>query len=302
MRTNRRRSRHRRETRLKTARSMSQVVVYRPDSQMRNPLKLFGEMWCDLLASRELAWQLTQRDISAKYRQSFLGILWAFLPALITAVGFSLAKGSGVVNIGNTDLPYPAYIMFSMALWQTFVEAINAPVQAVATAKSMLSRINFPREALILAKLGEIGFNFGIKLIFIVALFFVFQIPVTWSVFLAPVALIHLIALGTFLGLLLAPIGALYQDISMGLTLITGLWLFITPVVYPVPQGGVFGQIVQLNPVTPLLVTVRELATTGVVSNPTGFWIASAIALVGLAFAWIVYRLGMPFVVERISS
>lgn len=281
---------------------MAQVVVYRPDSQMRNPLRLFRDMWSDLLASRELAWQLTRRDISAKYRQSFLGILWAFLPALIAAVGFSLAKGSGVVNIGNTDLPYPAYIMFSMALWQTFVEAINAPVQAVATAKSMLSRINFPREALILAKLGEIGFNFGIKLIFIVALFLWFRIPVTWSVFLAPVALIHLIALGTFLGLLLAPIGALYQDISMGLTLITALWLFITPVVYPVPQGGVFGQIVQLNPVTPLLVTVRELATTGIVSNPTGFWMASAIALFGLAFAWIVYRLGMPFVVERISS
>jgi lipopolysaccharide transport system permease protein len=259
-------------------------------------------MWRDLLMSRDLAWQLMRRDISAKYRQSVLGFLWAFLPALIMAVGFTAAKGSGVVNIGNTDLPYPAYIMFSMTLWQTFVEALNAPVQAVATAKSMLSRINFPREALILAKLGEIGFNFGIKFVFIVALFLWFRIPVTWSVLLAPVALIHLIAFGTFLGLLLAPIGALYQDVSMGLTLITGLWLFITPVVYPIPQTGPFAEIVKLNPVTPLLVTVRELATTGIISNPTGFWVCSAIALFGLLFAWVVYRLALPFVVERISS
>jgi lipopolysaccharide transport system permease protein len=228
--------------------------------------------------------------------------LWAFLPALITAAGFTFAKGSGVVNIGNTDLPYPAYIMFSMTLWQTFVEALNAPMQAVSTAKVMLARINFPREALILAKLGEVFFNFGIKLIFIAALFVWFRIPVTWSIFLAPVAVIHLIAFGTFLGLLLAPIGVLYQDVSMGITLLTGLWLFITPVVYPVPRGGIFGQIVQLNPITPLLVTVRELATTGIVSQPAGFWIASAISLIGLFFAWIVYRLAIPYVVERISS
>ncbi|MBW4441659.1 MAG: ABC transporter permease [Plectolyngbya sp. WJT66-NPBG17] len=300
MRRNRPRSRPTRN--LQAARSLPQVAVYHPDSQMLHPLRLVREMWRDLLMSRDLAWQLMRRDISAKYRQSVLGFLWAFLPALIMAVGFTAAKGSGVVNIGNTDLPYPAYIMFSMTLWQTFVEALNAPVQAVATAKSMLSRINFPREALILAKLGEIGFNFGIKFVFIVALFLWFRIPVTWSVLLAPVALIHLIAFGTFLGLLLAPIGALYQDVSMGLTLITGLWLFITPVVYPIPQTGPFAEIVKLNPVTPLLVTVRELATTGIISNPTGFWVCSAIALFGLLFAWVVYRLALPFVVERISS
>ncbi len=280
----------------------SQIAIYRAESQMKHPGQLLAQMGQDLLASRELAWQLMQRDIRAKYRQSFLGILWAFLPAMVMAIGFSVAKSSGVVNISNTELPYPAYIMFSMTLWQTFVEALNGPVQAVATAKSMLSRINFPREALILAKLGEVGFNFGIKLLFIVGLFVWFKIPVTWSVLLAPVALIHLIAFGTFLGMLLAPIGALYQDVSMGLTLATSLWLFITPVVYPVPETGIFGQIVRFNPVTPLLVTTRELATTGVISNPAGFWIASAIALVGLVFAWVIYRLALPFVVERISS
>lgn len=276
--------------------------VYRPESRMRHPLQLFRAMVYDLLASRELAWRLLVRDISAKYRQSFLGIFWAIIPPVIMAAGFTFAKGSGVVNLGNTELPYPAYVMFSMTLWQTFVEALNGPVQAVTSAKPMLARINFPREALIIAKLGEVFFNFGIKLILIFGLFLWFKIPITWSVILAPVALIHLVLLGTFIGLLLAPMGALYQDFSMGLTLISGLWLFLTPVVYPVPNSGVFGSIVKLNPVTPLLVTTRELATTGVISNPQGFWIASLIAILGLLLAWIIYRLAMPFVVERISS
>ncbi|MDJ0799833.1 MAG: ABC transporter permease [Calothrix sp. MO_167.B12] len=277
-------------------------VVYRSQSSIRHPLQLFQQMGRDLLGSRELAWRLLVRDISAQYRQSLLGIFWAFLPPIITAASFTLAKSNGIINIGNTELPYPAYVMFSMTLWQTFTESLNGPVQAVSSAKPMLARINFPREALIIAKLGEVFFNFGIKLILIVGLFIWFQFPVNWSIILAPVALIHLVALGTFIGLLLAPMSALYQDITKGLTLIIGFWLFLTPVVYPVPSDGVFGSIVKLNPVTPLLVTTRELATTGIVSNPQGFWLASLIAIVGLLLAWVIYRVAMPFVVERISS
>jgi len=278
-------------------------VVYTPESRVRHPLQLFKEMGRDLLASRELAWQLMVRDISAQYRQSFLGIFWAVIPPIVMAAGFTLASNSKVIAIGATDLPYPAYVMFSMTLWQTFVEALNAPVQAVGEAKQMLAKINFPREALILAKLGQVFFNFAIKLILIVGLFVWFQIPVSWSAILAPVALIHLVMLGTFFGLLLTPFGALYQDFSKGLTLATGFWLFLTPVIYPVPSGsGIFGAIVKLNPVTPLLVTTRELATKGVVSDPQGFWVASLIAIVGLLLAWMVYRLAMPFVVERMSS
>ena len=277
-------------------------TVYTSESQMRRPKKLLGAMWRDLLASRELAWRLLVRDISAKYRQSFLGIFWAIIPPIVLAVGFTLAKSGGVVSFGSTEFPYPAYVMFSMTLWQTFVEALQGPVQAVTQAKAMLARINFPREALILAKLGEVFFNFGIKLVLIIGLFIWFKIPVTWSIILAPVALIHLVVLGTFFGLLLAPMGVLYQDFSMGLTLATSFWLFLTPVIYPVPNEGLFGTIVNLNPVTPLLVTTRELATTGVVSNPQGFWLTSIFALLGLFLTWIFYRVAMPYVVERISS
>lgn len=277
-------------------------VVHRPESSMRHPLQLFKNMGRDLLASRELAWRLMVRDISAQYRQSFLGFLWAVIPAVVLAATFTFAKNGGVVNIGNTDIPYPAYVMFSMTLWQTFVESLLGPIQAVAAAKAMVAKISFPREALVIAKLGEVFFNFGVKLILIIGLFIWFQIPVTWNLILAPVALIHLIILGTSIGMFLAPASALYQDFSKGITLATSFWLFLTPVVYPVPTDGVFGSIVKLNPVTPLLVTTRELATTGVISNPQGFWIASLIGILGLLIAWVIYRLSMPYIVERISS
>lgn len=277
-------------------------IIYTPESSLRHPLKLFNQMWRDLLASRELAWRLMVRDINSQYRQSLLGISWAFLPSIIMAIGFTLANEANVIQVGKTDLPYPAYVMFSTVLWQTFVEALNAPLQAVILAKPLLAKVNFPREALILAKLGEVFFNFAIKVILIVAVFIWFKVTITWNILLAPVAIIHLVLLGTFIGVLLAPLGLLYQDISRGLTLITGFWLFITPIIYPVPKTGIFSLLVNFNPVTPLLVTARELATTGVISHLVEFWVVSILTFIGLILTWIVFRLAMPFVIERVSS
>ena len=277
-------------------------MVYTPESRLRHPVVLFREMGRDLLASRELAWRLLMRDIKAQYRQSFLGIFWAFLPPIVTAVALLVAKDVGAINVGETAIPYPAYVMFSMALWQTFVEALNGPVAAVGAAKPMLAKINFPKEALILAKLGEVFFNFGIKLILIVALFVWFRIPVSGMVILAPVALIHLVGLGTGIGLWLSPLGALYQDIGRAIPLVMTPWLLLTPVIYPPPRTGWFSVLVNWNPVTPLLVTVRDLATVGRVSEPAGFWWASGLMLVLLLSGWLFYRLAMPFIVERMSS
>ena len=277
-------------------------TVYSPQSEIKHPVLMFKIMVRDLLASRELAWRLFIRDINAQYRQSALGFFWAVAPAIVTALGFTFAKNSGLINIGETDLPYPAYVMFSTTLWQTFTASLNAPIQAVGTAKAMLAKINFPREAIILSQLGQVGFNFGIKLVLIIGLFIWFKMPVTWSVIIAPVALIHLVTLGTAIGLFLAPIASLYQDIGRFLGIAIASWLFLTPVVYPVPTAGMLSKIVGLNPVTPLLVTTRELATTGIISNPAGFWLVSIVAMVGLLLSWIFYRQAMPYVVERISS
>ncbi|WAL61038.1 ABC transporter permease [Thermocoleostomius sinensis] len=277
-------------------------TYYTPESYLRRPFKLLREMWRDLLASRELAWRLMVRDISAQYRQSFLGFTWAFLPPILMATGFTLAGQAEVFNVGATDIPYPAYVMFGTSLWQTFTESINGPVQAVTQAKPMLARVNFPREAIILAKVGEVLFNFAIKLILIIGLFVYFQISVKWTVILTPVPLIHLILLGTLVGTLLSPLGALYQDVSKGLTSLLGLWLFITPVVYPVPSEGLFGMLVRLNPVTPLLVMIRELATSDVLTQAQAFWIVSILTWLGIFLTWITFRIAMPYVIERVSS
>ena len=147
-----------------------------PDSALRHPWRLLREMFRDLLASRELAWRLFVRDISAKYRQSMLGYVWAFLPPVVATLTFSLLNRSGVLATGETGIPYPAYVMIGTLLWQVFADAINSPIKTVTASKAMLAKINLPREAILLSGVLEVLFNFLIRLVLLVILFICYGI------------------------------------------------------------------------------------------------------------------------------
>ncbi len=276
-------------------------TVYTPDSRIVRPVYLFQEMIADLLASRELAWRLLVRNIRGQYRQSFLGIFWAIVPPAMTAAGLTFANNTGILNVGETDIPYPAYVMLGTVLWQTFLESLNSPQVAIKASRPLLAQVKFPHEAIIITQLGQTLFNLLIKLLFVVILFILFRVSVSWMIILAPIAIINLIILGTAIGLLLVPITNLVQDVSRSLEVITLAWFFLTPIAYPPPDNSILNFIVKLNPVTPLLVTAREMITTGMLSQTFSFILMSVITLIGLILGWLIYRLAMPYLIERIS-
>jgi len=279
-------------------------VVYTPESALRRPRQLFNEMMHDLLASRELAWRLFVRNISAQYRQSILGYVWAFLPPIVTTLTFVFLNSQDIINAASDSigLPYPVYVMLGTLLWQGFVDALNSPLKLITSARSMLTKVNFPREALILAGLGEVIFNFVIRLVLLVAIFIWFGIPLPSTALLAPLGVLSLIALGAMFGILLSPLGVLYQDVQRGITMLTSMWFFLTPVVYEPPSTWPASLLVTLNPVSPLLVTTREMLTTGSFTQLKFFWIVSGVIVVLLLVGWVLYRVAMPHLVERIGA
>jgi len=278
------------------------TTVYTPESQIRSPVKLAKAMWSDLKDSRELAWRLFVRDFSARYRQSFLGIFWAFLPALLSGIVFIILQAKNVVNFGKVDIPYPVFAIIGTTLWQIFSESINAPLKAVQNSKSMLSKINFPREALIVAAFYEVLFSVAIKSVVILAVMLFFKMSLGLGLIYSIPAVLALILLGMALGLFLTPIGMLYSDIGSALTVFIQFWFFVTPVVYPPPQSFPYSLITTLNPVSPLLVGARELMTKGIIINVSPFIIVSSFSVIGLFVAWIIYRVAMPIIIERMSS
>lgn len=277
-------------------------VVYTPESRLVRPRQLLRDMLNDLRRSRELAWRLMLRNIRVQYRRSFLGAAWSFIPAVATAAALTMAAKARIFTVGDTGLPYPAYVLVGMTLWQTFIDGLNAAPQALASETSLLAKFNVAPEAVVASKLGESLFNCLVRSVLVVAVLLWYGVPVGWTTLLAPVGVAALIVLGAGLGLFLAPLSALYQDVTKTLAIVTSFGFFLTPIIYPPPTRGLFALVVGLNPVTPLLVTTRELITGRPPTAAAEFAAVASLAVVLLLAGWIAYRVSMPIVLERGKS
>jgi lipopolysaccharide transport system permease protein len=277
-------------------------TVYSPDSELLSFGTLIRNMWSDLLASRELAWRLLVRNISAQYRQSILGYVWAFIPPLFTALIWIFLNSQNILGISDTGMPYPVFVIIGVVLWQTFTEALHSPMQMVNDSRSMLTKINFPREALILTGIGQVLFNFAIRALLLVFVMVWFQIPIHASLLVAPLGVVALIGLGTMIGLLLTPLGMLYHDVGRALGYATQALFFLTPVIYPMPHATWAAMLIRLNPVTPLLQTTRDWLTTGQASQLYGFTWVCGITVVLLLVGWLMYRIAMPHLISRMNA
>ena len=281
---------------------LSAEIVYTPESPLRRPVRMLREMFHDLRASRELAWRLCVRDISAQYRQSMLGYVWAFVTPLATSLPFIFLRSQGIVAIKDTAIPYAAYALSGTMIWQVFVDALNSPLKTVVAAKPMLAKINFPREAILLSGLGQVFFNFLIRLILLVAVFAWFRIVPPSTAIFFPVGILSLIAIGLMLGVQLTPVGILYNDVPQMIPVLSVFLMLLTPVVYPPPQNGPAASLAHFNPLTPLVVATRDWITTGQSSHLPGFCIVSSTAVLLLFAGWVLYRIALPHIIARIGT
>ena len=278
------------------------VVTYTPASDLRSPASLFAAMWRDIVACRELAWRLTVRDISAQYRQSLLGILWAFIPPVVSAFVFVLLQQSRVVNIADPGMPYALFVLIGTSLWQTFADAVNAPLKIAVASKPVLAKTNFAREALIVSAFYQTLFGFAIKAVLILLALTYFRVPLTWNSALALFPIGLLIWLGVVIGLVLTPLGLLLTDVASSLVLVLQLGFFLTPVVYPAPDRLPYSALANWNPVAVCLTAARDLLVLGSSPEIVPLLTLSGLVAVAMLAGWVVYRVAMPIIIERMSA
>lgn len=278
------------------------IRIYTPEPILGHPVKMCREMLADLWAGRELAWRLFVRDVSAQYRQTFLGYVWAFLPPLVASLTFIFLNSQGIVQIAGTNIPYPAFAMMGTLLWQIFVDAMQSPSQAIAQAKPMLTKINFPREAILLAGLYLVIFNFLIRLVLLVGVMLWWKVIPGAGLLVFVPASIALITCGMAFGMAIAPIGSLYGDIGRAIPIAAGFWMLLTPVLYPPRVAGLAGWLATWNPVSSIMVTARESLTAQPFSMLPQFCLVSAISLVALLLGWVGHRIAMPHLIARMGG
>jgi len=278
------------------------TTVYTPDSSLANPFVMVKAMLADLWAGRELAWRLTVRDISAQYRQTFLGILWALILPLANTVIWLYLNGAGIVVLQETDIPYPVYVFAGTMLWAIFMDSIIAPMGQTGSARGMLVKLKFPREALLLAGVYKTLFNASIKIGLLLCTLPFFDVRPGWGLALFPLGVLSLILVGTAIGLFITPVGMLYTDVGRALPLVMQFAMYATPVVFAMPASGLAAKVFAANPLTPLILTARNWLTGGTPEFLGYFLAVNAVAVLLLAVSWIGYRLSLPILIERMSA
>jgi lipopolysaccharide transport system permease protein len=185
----------------------------------------FKEIW----RYRELFWFLTWRDILVKYKQTIIGILWAFIRPFLTMVVFSFIFGR-VAKLPSEGIPYPLLTIAGLLPWQLFANAVSESSNSLVGNANMISKIYFPRliipASAVLSGLTDFLISFGI----LIGLFIWYGFIPSANVFYLPVfaVLAFVSALGA--GLWLSALNVEYRDVRFVVPFLIQMGVYISPV------------------------------------------------------------------------
>jgi lipopolysaccharide transport system permease protein len=278
------------------------VRVYTSESKLRRPQRLLFELWNDKKTLFHVSWRILARDLRAQYRQSFFGWFWILVPPVVMSFIFIAAHHARVFKVAEMEVPYPAYVIVSMVLWQTFVESMLGPVQGMIATRSMIGKVDFPRESILLSKLGEVCVNLIVKGLIVAGVWIYYDAESAFSLVAAAAGIVGLIALGFGIGVIVVPLGILAQDVVRGLNVVTRFWMFVTPVIYPLAEPGtLFGTVMAWNPATYPLLTARA----GIIGGDPALSMTALVILSSVALCLVgivLFRISMPVLAERSSG
>jgi lipopolysaccharide transport system permease protein len=263
---------------------------------------MLKDIFKGFIDGKDLGYRLFIRDFKASFEKSLLGIFWVFLPPILTAGIWIFLNNQKIISIADTPMIYPAFSLCGSLMWSLFAESLTKPLQRYKGAMSMMVKLNFPREAILLAAFYDLLVSLGIKLLVLIPILWFMGYPPTFDwLYLLP-SLLGLMLMGISIGLLLVPFGLLYNDISNMITLGLPFAMYLTPVVYPIAKGGVLGHIQVINPVTPWLERIRSIFGNYVFDLYTPLFIWLGIGIIILLIGLIAFRIALPIIIERSGS
>lgn len=238
----------------------------------------------ELIAYRELLYLLVWRDITVRYKQTALGASWAVLQPVLTTLIFSVFFGH-LGKISSEGVPYPVFSLAGVVPWTLFANGILLGANSLVVNASMITKIYFPRLLMPVATLLAGLLDFVIGLVLIVAFMgFYGRVVGPAALWLLPLLLVEICA-SVGITALLSALNVRYRDVRYVVPFMVQIWLFATPIVYPLtilPKQ--WRPLLGLNPMTgvvegfraALLHTGSDVAPTIAVSA-----LASVVLLVG---------------------
>lgn len=280
------------------------MIVNSSLSPLRKPGLFLAETWDQIRLSTGLARMLLRARLAQLYRYSSLGLLWAVVPTLVITVGVTLSLHTPTqpTVLLPGEVPLQVHVAFGVVLMQTFVEAFNGQRSIFDLHLSLLQRMKFPLEAVVMAQVAESGFNLLAKLPVLLLVLVFFGVPLKLQLLLGLLACLPVLLAGIALGALVAPISALGKDLDRAMAFVPWLVFLATPVFYRTPDVGPWAWLQALNPLTAMLDVVRYLSYGGGNPHWSTFWMTLVGLMLCLPLGWVVCKLAPPHLAERLSA
>ena len=246
---------------------------------------MFG-LYRQLRKHDDLLYMLSRRDITVKYKQSVMGFMWAILmPLLITTAGVIVKTGIARVSGRSVHLDEVLGVMVKALPWSFFVASIRFSTSCLASNSDLVTKIAFPRAVFPLSAVASQLFDFGIAGSVMLVFFTIAGVGVSVHLLWVPLLLAMLIAQAAALALLLSSANLFFRDVKYLVEVVLTFAIFFTPVFYDVEMMGRWGQVLLLNPVAPILVSLSDVVVGH--RAPPLPWVAYSFAwsLLGLVLA-----------------
>ncbi len=234
--------------------------------------------------------KLTLREIKARYKQSFLGLFWIILNPFFQMIIMAFVF-SKIMRIDNLGVPYPIFLYAGLLPWTFFANSLSGAMGVLVSNSSLIKKIYFPREILVLATLLAKTFDFFLAAIVFILLMIWYKISFTlFMFFFFPIFLIQFIFTFGF-SLILASLNLFYRDTQYLFNLILTLWFYLTPVIYSVDYfPKKLRWIFKINPLSVFINAYRKVLLGGYYPNFESLAIGVIISLILFLISYKIFK------------
>jgi lipopolysaccharide transport system permease protein len=243
----------------------------------------------DLWRAKHVVAQIVRRDLRLRYRQTLLGVVWAILQPLLTALVFALVFGLWV-RVPTGSVPYFEFAFLGLAAWLFFAGAVQHGTYSLLANQSLITKVYFPRAALPLASVGLSAADLLVALAFLVPVLAWHGIGAPSRMLWVPVALALLVMLTLGIALASSALSVYYRDFPNLVPLALQLLMFASPVIYPasiVPAE--FAGWLRLNPLTGILELLRWSVFGADAFPAEALALAAPLCFTVLAAGWLIF-------------
>lgn len=225
--------------------------------------KLFDLKLKEVWKYRDLIIMFTKRSFVLTYKQTVLGPAWIFINPFLTSLIYTFVFG-GIAGMDTDGVPQILFYLCTNAIWTFFSSCVTSNAATFTGNAGVFGKVYFPRLTTPISNVLSAMVRFGVQMILVLAFLVYFVITGTvspnWLAWLfIPVMLIHLGIMGLGFGIIVSSMTTKYRDLSILVGFGVQLWMYATPVVYPISQlgDGIIKKLVMLNPVTPTVELFR---------------------------------------------